>query len=222
VFSGGTPSRSELNVQNDLCRDSFAVHRAGDVEPIDSLGKPLRQRLNIHVSPDHRCLVHFTTANDIEHYRIRWLVVDAINEELLWGATEWHANPKIEKCSMCFDRVRDGKLPACVENCPADALTFGTRRELVAEARRRIYQDPGLYHDHIYGENEAGGTGFLYLSPVPFEELGFNTSVLNRPYPELTRGFLYSVPSIFILWPAILLGIYKATRDNQKKEEENE
>jgi formate dehydrogenase iron-sulfur subunit len=136
---------------------------------------------------------------------------------------EYHSpNPKIVKCNMCFERVHEGKLPACVENCPADALTFGTRRELIAEARRRIYADPDLYHDHIYGEQEAGGTGFLYLSPVPFEELSFNTAVQDRPYPELTRGFLYSVPSIFILWPAILLGIYNATRDHQGKEEENE
>jgi formate dehydrogenase iron-sulfur subunit len=136
---------------------------------------------------------------------------------------EYHSpNPKIVKCNMCFERVHEGKLPACVENCPADALTFGTRRELIAEARRRIYADPDLYHDHIYGEQEAGGTGFLYLSPVPFEELSFNTAVQDRPYPELTRGFLYSVPSIFILWPAILLGIYNATRDHQGEEEENE
>ena len=89
---------------------------------------------------------------------------------------------------------------------------------MIAEARRRIYEDPDLYHDHIYGEHEAGGTGFLYLSPVPFEELGFNTSLQNKPYPELTKGFLYSVPSIFVLWPAILLGIHKATKDNHKEE----
>ena len=135
---------------------------------------------------------------------------------------EYHsANPKIEKCNMCFERVHEGKLPACVEECPAEALTFGTRKELIAEARRRIVHDPDLYYDHIYGEHEAGGSGFLYLSPVPFEELGFNTSLRTRPYPELTKGFLYSVPSVFVLWPAILLGIHKATKNNQNHEEEN-
>ena len=131
-------------------------------------------------------------------------------------------NPKIEKCNMCFERIQEGKLPACVEECPADALTFGTRREMIAEARRRIHEDPDMYHDHIYGEHEAGGTGFLYLSPVPFEELGVNTSIQNKPYPELTKGFLYSVPSIFVLWPAILLGIHKATKDNDKEEDSHE
>lgn len=136
---------------------------------------------------------------------------------------EYHSpNPKIEKCNMCFDRVKEGELPACVENCPADALTFGTRRELLAEARKRIVEDPDLYYDEIYGEHEAGGTGFLYLSPVPFKELGMNTSLQKKSYPELTKGFLYSVPSIFVLWPAMLLGIHNATKNNQNPEEENE
>lgn len=132
------------------------------------------------------------------------------------------SNPNIQKCDMCWDRVKDGKLPACVEGCPADALTFGPRRELIAEARRRINENPDQYYDHIYGEHEAGGTGFLYLSPVPFEEIGFNTSIMNKPYPELTKGFLYSVPSIFVLWPAMLLGMHKATsnKNNQNQDED--
>lgn len=43
---------------------------------------------------------------------------------------EYHSpNPKIQKCTMCFDtRVQKGELPACVENCPNEALTFGTRK----------------------------------------------------------------------------------------------
>ena len=136
---------------------------------------------------------------------------------------EYHSpNPKIQKCDMCFDRLGEGKIPACVEACPAEALMFGTRRELIREARKRIHDNPGIYVDHIYGEHEAGGTGFLYLSPVPFNELGFNTSIQTSNYPELSKGFLYSVPTIFVLWPAILLGIREATKNNQPKEEEND
>jgi len=136
---------------------------------------------------------------------------------------EYHSpNPDIVKCDMCFDRVNDGELPACVANCPAEALTFGTRRELIAEARRRIHEDPDAYYDGIYGEHEAGGTGYLYLSPVPFEELGLNTKIQKKSYPALTKGFLFSVPSIFILWPAMLLGIHNATKNNNKTEEDHE
>lgn len=136
---------------------------------------------------------------------------------------EYHsANPKIQKCTMCFERLQEGKLPACVENCPAEALVFGTRRELVAEAHKRIAENPDSYYNHIYGETEAGGTSFLYLSPVPFEELGFNTKIQKSSYPALTKGFLYSVPSVFVLWPMILLGIHDATKNNSKKTEDHE
>lgn len=136
---------------------------------------------------------------------------------------EYHsANPKIEKCDMCFERVKEGKVPACVEACPAEALKFGNRRELIAEARRRIAEFPGMYHDVIYGEHEAGGTGWLYLSAVPFEELGLNTKLQKKSYPELTKGFLYSVPSVFVLAPAVLLGIHSATKDKPAKEDDNE
>ncbi len=128
---------------------------------------------------------------------------------------EYHsANPKIEKCDMCFERVREGIMPVCAEQCPTEAIVFGTRRGLIAEARKRIHDNPGQYHDYIYGENEAGGTGWLYLSPVPFGELGFNTTLQKSSYPELTKGFLYAVPTIFVLWPAILLGLQQATKDN--------
>jgi len=136
---------------------------------------------------------------------------------------EYHsANPKIEKCDMCFSRRAEGKLPACVENCPAEALIYGTRRDLLKEARKRIVENPDQYVDHIYGEHEAGGTGFLYLSAVPFEELGMKTSIQNESYPALSKGFLYSVPTIFVLWPAILLGIREATKNNNHNTEDNE
>jgi len=132
------------------------------------------------------------------------------------------ANPKIQKCDMCYDRILKGDKPTCVEACPGEAITFGTRRELIAEARKRIADNPGVYIDQIYGENIAGGTGWLYLSPVPFNELGLNTKLQNSSYPELTKGFLYSVASVDVLLPPLLLGIYAATKNNQSKEEDNE
>jgi Fe-S-cluster-containing dehydrogenase component len=136
---------------------------------------------------------------------------------------EYHsANPKIEKCDMCYSRLQEGKIPACAENCPAEALLFGNRRDLIKEARKRINDNPEQYIDHIYGEHEAGGTGFLYLSGVPFNELGMNTNIQTESYPGLSKGFLYSVPTIFVLWPAILLGIREATKTNHLNTENNE
>jgi formate dehydrogenase iron-sulfur subunit len=136
---------------------------------------------------------------------------------------EYHsANPRIEKCNMCYGKISEGKIPACVENCPAEALVFGKRRELIKEARKRINDNPGQYEDHIYGEHEAGGTGFLYLSAVPFNEMGFNTTLQTESYPALSKGFLYSVPTIFVLWPAMLLGLREATKNKQNNSDKDE
>ena len=82
-------------------------------------------------------------------------------------------------------------------------------------------ENPKDYADYIYGEHEAGGTGFMVISAVKPEELGLNPSLQNSSYPALSKGFLYSVPSIFVLLPPALLGIYEATKRNQTKEGED-
>ncbi len=137
---------------------------------------------------------------------------------------EFHsANPKIQKCDLCYDRFKAGKIPSCAEACPGDAITFGTRRELIDEARKRIFENPKDYVNEIYGENVAGGTGILYLAAVKPNELGFNTKLQNSSYPALTKGFLYSVPSVDVLLPPLLLAIYQATKNNNNtKQDENE
>jgi len=131
-------------------------------------------------------------------------------------------NPRIRKCTMCADRLKEGELPACVENCPNEALVFGTRRELLEEAKRRIYQNPDDYHHEIYGEDVVGGTSYLYISPVPFEELGFNTELETEALPKTTTGFLHGVPVIETLLPPFLLGIAAAAKWKSKKTEEVE
>ena len=132
---------------------------------------------------------------------------------------EW--NPKLQKCTMCFERLEEGQKPACVEACPTDALMFGTRVKNIKLARHRIYNHPDKYVHHIYGENEVGGTGYIYLSAVPFEQLGFRTDLGDIPYPEYTKEFLYAVPMVLFGVPAFLLGL-NALADNGKPVPEGE
>jgi formate dehydrogenase iron-sulfur subunit len=128
------------------------------------------------------------------------------------------SNPRIQKCNLCWDRLKEGEKPACVESCPEEALFFGPRRKLIEEANRRIYQKPGEYLTHIYGEHEVGGTGYLYLSRVPFEQIGFRTDLGTTAYPEFTKGFLYAVPLVLLLWPAFLIGVNTLTkREDERK-----
>jgi Fe-S-cluster-containing dehydrogenase component len=129
-------------------------------------------------------------------------------------------NPRIMKCNMCYERLQEGKKPACVEACPTDTLMFGPKRELMEVARHRVYSHPEKYVHQIYGEHEAGGTGWLYLSAVPFNQIGFRTDLGTTPYPEYTKQFLVSVPLILFGAPALLLGLSELT-DRKDKLREN-
>jgi formate dehydrogenase iron-sulfur subunit len=130
---------------------------------------------------------------------------------------EYHStNPKIQKCNMCWDRLQEGKKPACVEACPTDTLMFGQKRELMEIARVRVYRHPQDYVHKIYGENEVGGTGWLYLSAVPFDQIGFRMDLGTTPYPEFTTDFLYAVPVVLFGLPALLMGLNLLARTNEE------
>jgi ferredoxin len=122
------------------------------------------------------------------------------------------AVPFVRKCTFCAERQARGQAPACTEVCPSGALLFGERQELIEIARTRIYQNPGRYVPHVYGEHEAGGTSWLYISDVPFESLGLRTDVLDAPYPALTSGALSGVPFVMTLVPPVLMGLYAFQR----------
>lgn len=124
-------------------------------------------------------------------------------------------DPLIQKCTMCHPRIREGKLPGCVEVCPKEALTFGKRADLVRIARDRIRNNPGRYQDHIYGEREMGGTAWMYLAGVPFEAMG-QQDLGTRSAPEYTAGALGSVPMVVGIWPVLLTGAYAISRRKEK------
>lgn len=131
-------------------------------------------------------------------------------------------NPHIKKCDFCFERTKVGKLPACVEICPVEAITYGSRNELVQVARERIKNYPERYKNHIYGENEVGGTSWMYLSGVDYAEIGF-PKLSNNAAPGVSESiqhgiFAYFVPPISLY--ALLGGIMWITKRKQSKESE--
>lgn len=130
--------------------------------------------------------------------------------------------PWIRKCTFCADRQEQGLQPACIEACPAGALKFGDRKELITEARRRIEAEPSRYINHIYGETEAGGTSWLYLSAVPFEELGF-PSLDSTPVMANLQRAVGAVPPVLVAMAAAMTGIYMfMKRKNKVKQTEIE
>ena len=126
------------------------------------------------------------------------------------------AVPYVRKCEFCHDRQAQGLPTACAEACPTGALTFGTRAELIEEARTRIYQNPDSYVHHIYGEHEAGGLSWLYIGDRPFDEIGLRTDLGHHGFAELTQASLAAVPFVITLWPPFLMALYTfSTRREQ-------
>lgn len=76
-------------------------------------------------------------------------------------------NGVMYKCDRCHDRIAQGELPACIEQCPEEVQTIGPRSQIL-ETAHRIAREEGAY---IYGEKENGGTNTIYLSAVPFDAL---------------------------------------------------
>lgn len=135
---------------------------------------------------------------------------------------EWDKTfPLVAKCQYCFDpdgtydRLGHGMEPACVSTCPNNTMLFGPREEMLKEAWKRINSDP-KYVKHVFGEKEAGGTNWLYISDVPFEAFGFRTDVTHRPLPEYSHDFLKYTPVAIVAWGSMLTALYLYNRRRQQ------
>jgi formate dehydrogenase iron-sulfur subunit len=97
--------------------------------------------------------------------------------------------------------------PACVKACPGRraALRHAGRDARDGEEAHRGPADK--YVDHVYGEKELGGTTVLYVSPVPFDKLGFPTFG-EKPYPKFTAAALGAVPPAVMAIGALLGAAY--------------
>jgi formate dehydrogenase iron-sulfur subunit len=65
------------------------------------------------------------------------------------------------KCTLCYDRLRDGMEPACAKACPTDSIQFGPLDELVATARERCEHlvEAGVESARLYGDDPNDGVG---------------------------------------------------------------
>ncbi|WP_224956625.1 4Fe-4S dicluster domain-containing protein [Geomonas subterranea] len=134
---------------------------------------------------------------------------------------EWSkALPLVRKCTGCYSRVKEGLKPACATTC-VSAITYGNRDEMIKEANKRIAARPEKYLKKLYGSEEAGGTSVIYLTALPFDELGFKP-VTKRPLPSYTWQALRLVPGIFLTVGSSLslLSWFNHRKERIAKEEE--
>jgi formate dehydrogenase iron-sulfur subunit len=125
---------------------------------------------------------------------------------------EWNRSlPVITKCNMCAERLAKNREPVCVSVCPVHALQFGPRERILAEAAARIADTPGRYVPAIYGVDEVGGTSWVYVSDVPFDELGFPV-VVREALPAYTWRALGKIPGAVVALGATLTAVEAIVR----------
>jgi formate dehydrogenase iron-sulfur subunit len=72
------------------------------------------------------------------------------------------------KCTLCYDRQRDGLVPACAKACPTHSIQFGPIDELRERARKRVEElhRRGMTGAHLYGDTPSetySGLNSFYL-----------------------------------------------------------
>lgn len=106
------------------------------------------------------------------------------------------ADGAAHKCTLCYDRQRDGLEPACAKSCPTDSIQFGPVSELRQRARRRVEElhARGERRAYLYGENDAGEykrlNAFFLLTEEP---AAYNLPAApRRPRAHMRQRYLWS------------------------------
>ncbi|MGY1745263.1 4Fe-4S dicluster domain-containing protein [Blastococcus sp. SYSU D00695] len=102
---------------------------------------------------------------------------------------------RVFKCTMCYDRLTDGLMPACATACPTQSIQFGDLDELQARADARLatLQAQGVETARLYGRDEGDGVGgngafFLLLDEPEVYGLPPDPVVTTRDLPAMWRA----------------------------------
>ena len=107
---------------------------------------------------------------------------------------------KAHKCTLCYDRLKDGLEPACAKTCPTDSIQFGPVDELIERARVRVaelrargvpaylYGSGGILEDDCDTSDLGGLNAFFLLIDRP--EVYNLPAVVKRPSANTATGLL--------------------------------
>lgn len=72
---------------------------------------------------------------------------------------------KARKCTMCYDRMANDRVPASAGTCPLGALQYGDRDEIIALGEEKVaaLKERGYVSARLYGVEELGGFGIIYV-----------------------------------------------------------
>jgi len=98
------------------------------------------------------------------------------------------------KCTLCYDRIGDGLMPACAKACPTESIQFGPLDELRERAHQRVagLHAAGQSQARLYGADPADGIGgagsiFLLLDEPEVYGLPPDPVVTTHDLPRMWR-----------------------------------
>jgi len=100
------------------------------------------------------------------------------------------------KCTLCYDRQKDGLEPACAKSCPTDSILFGPVSELKERARTRVdeLRSNGEPNAYLYGADDSGDyqslNAFFLLTEKP--EAYNLPPAPTRPVAKMLRRYAWS------------------------------
>ncbi len=101
-----------------------------------------------------------------------------------------------QKCTFCYDRLKEGLPPACAQACPTQSIRFGPLAQLKKEAHARVSQlhRQGKTSAHLYGADDRvlGGLNSFYLLMDAPEVYGLPSNP-KVPSQSLPRSIFWSI-----------------------------
>src|SRR5947209_12291154 len=112
------------------------------------------------------------------------------------------------KCTLCYDRQRDGLVPACAKACPTASIQFGPLDELRERARRRVeeLQRRGVAGAYLYGDTPGPSYSALhsfYLLVDRPSTYGLPDTPVN-PWLHMPGDYVRAVVSALVTIAALL------------------
>jgi len=159
---------------HDLTENTWTLMRFAEVEPEDGKLEWLIRKDGCMHCADPGCLKACPAPGAIVQYANG--IVDFISENCIGCGYCVKGCPfnipriskkdqKAYKCTLCSDRVSVGLEPACAKACPTQAISFGTKKDMVELAQTRItdLNERGYDKGGLYDPQGVNGTHVMYV-----------------------------------------------------------
>jgi formate dehydrogenase iron-sulfur subunit len=112
---------------------------------------------------------------------------------------------RVWKCTLCYDRLKDGHEPACAKSCPTDSIQFGEVDELRERAEKRLQKLLAERWNgaRLYGHDPNDGVGgfgafFLLLDEPEVYGLPPDPVVPTAHLPRLWKSTAFAATAMFV------------------------